>query len=74
MPKGKVVWVTGSSYGIGRVVAHRLATQGACVAINCRKDLGRARRVVADIENRGGRAVLVRGDTAAPGDATDMHR
>ena len=31
---GKVAWVTGSSRGIGRVIASFLASQGADVAIH----------------------------------------
>ena len=51
---GQVVWVTGGGSGIGRCVAHELASLGARVIIS-----GRSRdkldRVVAEIAEDGGR-------------------
>lgn len=73
MLKGKVVWVTGSSRGIGRAVAHRMAADGAAVAVNCREDLDRANEVVSEIEGMGRGAILVQGDTTSPADVARMH-
>jgi NAD(P)-dependent dehydrogenase (short-subunit alcohol dehydrogenase family) len=54
--------VTGSSRGIGAVVAQLLAAQGAGVVVNYRQKAPRANKVVAAITDAGGRAVAVGGD------------
>jgi len=53
--KGKTVFITGSTDGVGRYVATRLAGQGARVLIHGR-DAARADAVIADIERSGGTA------------------
>jgi 3-oxoacyl-[acyl-carrier protein] reductase len=58
----KVAIVTGSSRGIGRAIAARLAADGACVVVNYRTDPEAAEKVVAQIEADGGRALAVRAD------------
>jgi 3-oxoacyl-[acyl-carrier protein] reductase len=58
----KVAIVTGSSRGIGRAIAERLGANGASVIVNYRSDGDAAGRVVARIEESGGRAVAVRAD------------
>ncbi len=52
---GKTALVTGSTDGVGRVVAQRLAAAGARVLIHGR-DADRGRRAVADISKAGGTA------------------
>jgi len=39
IPKGKVVLITGSTDGVGRLVARRLADQGARILIHGRDHL-----------------------------------
>jgi 3-oxoacyl-[acyl-carrier protein] reductase len=58
---GKVVWVTGSSRGIGSAIAKAFAQQGARVAIHGR-DRAALGAVAADLERRGARTVQVAGE------------
>jgi 3-oxoacyl-[acyl-carrier protein] reductase len=60
--KGKVALVTGSSRGIGRAIAERLATAGAAVAINYSSNAGEAQKVVAEIKSAGGNAFAIQAD------------
>ncbi|GAA3695387.1 SDR family oxidoreductase [Zhihengliuella alba] len=59
---GKAAIVTGSSRGIGAETAKLLAARGASVVINYRQKAPRANKVVAAIEEAGGRAVAVGAD------------
>jgi 3-oxoacyl-[acyl-carrier protein] reductase len=65
---GKVALVTGASKGIGAEIARHLAAEGAAVVVNYASSKEGADRVVAEIEERGGRAVAVQGDVAKAGD------
>ena len=56
---GKIAVVTGSSRGIGRAIALRLAKDGALVAVNYQKNAEAAAAVVQEI---GGEAFAVQGD------------
>ena len=58
---GKVALVTGASRGIGRAVALKLSDAGAKVAINFAGNVEKAEEVKAEIETRGGEAMLVQG-------------
>ncbi|MBL8344989.1 MAG: SDR family oxidoreductase [Rubrivivax sp.] len=51
---GQVMWVTGGGSGIGRCVAHELASLGATVVISGRK-VEKLERVAAEIAEDGGR-------------------
>ena len=53
---GRVALVTGAAKRLGRVVALRLADEGADVAVHYGKSANEARRVVDEIERRGRRA------------------
>jgi 3-oxoacyl-[acyl-carrier protein] reductase len=66
---GKVTIVTGSSSGIGRAIAERLADDGAIVVVNCVKSADTARQVVAGIQAKGGKAVAVQADMRLVADA-----
>ncbi|MCB0217024.1 MAG: 3-oxoacyl-[acyl-carrier-protein] reductase [Caldilineae bacterium] len=64
----RVALVTGSSRGIGRAIAERLAADGFAVVVNCRSRVEEAEAVVAGIEAAGGRAIAVQADVTQ-GDA-----
>ena len=60
---GKVALVTGSTDGVGRMVAVRLGQDGARIFVHGR-DAKRGREVVAEIEAGGGRAEFLAADLA----------
>jgi NAD(P)-dependent dehydrogenase (short-subunit alcohol dehydrogenase family) len=69
--QGAVI-VTGASRGIGAAIAEKLAEDGYGVVVNYAVDADGAESVVSTIRARGGRAVAVRADVAAPGDVADL--
>jgi 3-oxoacyl-[acyl-carrier protein] reductase len=68
---GKVAIVTGASKGIGAAIAKGLAESGAAVAVNYSSSKEGADRTVADITNKGGKAIAIKGDV---GKAADVKR
>ncbi|MFM9996657.1 MAG: SDR family NAD(P)-dependent oxidoreductase [Phycisphaerales bacterium] len=64
---GKRVWLTGASTGIGRALALELAARGAVCGLTARSE-DALRTLHAEVEGRGGRAIVV------PGDVTDLAR
>lgn len=64
--EGKIALVTGSSRGIGRAIAERLAAQGATVVINYTRNPQHAQDVVGGIKAAGGKAVAIQADVSKP--------
>ncbi|ASF07915.1 putative autoregulator biosynthesis enzyme [Nocardia brasiliensis NBRC 14402] len=62
--QGKAALVTGSSRGIGRGIARRLARDGALVAVHYSTDEVAGKETVRQIESAGGCAFLVQADLA----------
>ena len=62
---GKAAIVTGSSRGIGRAIARRLAAEGARVVL-CARDAGMLKQAVEDIEGQGGTAKAIAIDLRTP--------
>ncbi|KWT63408.1 short-chain dehydrogenase [Streptomyces albus subsp. albus] len=64
----KVALITGSSRGIGRILAHHLARGGARVVVNYRKNADLAEQVVREVEELGGKAIAVQADVERAAD------
>ncbi|MGM9973496.1 MAG: elongation factor P 5-aminopentanone reductase [Clostridiaceae bacterium] len=60
----KVAIVTGASRGIGRAIALELARQGASVVINYRSSREEALRLLEEIKNNGGSAMVYKADVS----------
>ena len=70
--KGKYALITGSSRGIGRGIALKLAEQGVKVAINyCRNQVA-ANDALAKIRGLGSDGFIVQGDVCRPDDIGRM--
>lgn len=68
----EVVWVTGSSTGIGRAAAIGFGEQGCKVAVHYNSREEEAREVAGEIEEAGGDALLLKGDVSDAGDVKRM--
>ena len=69
---GKSVLITGASTGIGAAVARAFAAQGAKVGVNYHASEGPAKALVREIEDKGGKALLLRGDVTKLADCEAM--
>ncbi len=68
----KSVIVTGSSRGIGRAVARRLASDGFAVTVNYAGNATKAEEVVAEIKSAGGQAIALQADVANAADVEHL--
>ena len=62
----KVVLLTGASGGIGQAIAHRLAADGASVALSYGSHAEPAQRLADELVTRGGHAIAVGADLRKP--------
>lgn len=69
---GKIALITGSSQGIGRATAERLAQSGADIIINYRSNAGAAAEAKAGIEALGRRCIAVQADVSQEEDVTRL--
>jgi 3-oxoacyl-[acyl-carrier protein] reductase len=70
----RVALVTGGSRGIGRVVALRLAAEGAHVALSYVARRAEAEATAAEVRQLGRKALAVRCDVALPAEVEEMVR
>src|SRR5690242_12534971 len=70
--QNKAALVTGSSRGIGRDTAERLARSGAVVAVHAGKDVEGVEAGVTSIVKAGGRAFPVVSELGRPGDVDTL--
>lgn len=70
--EGKFALVTGSSRGIGRGIALKLAEKGATVAINYLKDEAAAYHTLEQVKELGAEGVVVQADVSNPEALTNM--
>jgi len=69
---GKVALVTGASRGIGRAIAHKLATAGCDVAVNYYNSADEAEALCAEIRGMGQRACALQASVGIPESVADM--
>ncbi len=69
---GKSVLITGASTGIGAALARAFAAQGAKVGVNYHASEALAKALVKEIEDKGGAALLLKGDVTKPRDCDAM--
>ena len=64
--KGKYALVTGSSRGIGRGIALKIAEGGASVAVHYFQNEAAAKQTLAMIHDRGSQGFILQADTTKP--------
>lgn len=69
---GKIALVTGSSQGIGRATAERLAQSGADIVINYRNNANSAAEIKAHIKEMGRRCIAVQADVSLEDDVSRL--
>lgn len=72
MLKGKTAVVTGASRGIGRAIALKLAEQGANIAVNYVSSEQDGLKLAQEIENLGGRALVLKADVSVFSEAEQL--
>jgi enoyl-[acyl-carrier protein] reductase III len=69
---GKVAFVTGAARGIGRAIAHKLASAGSDVAVNYYNSGAEAEALCAEIRAMGRQAHAIQGSVGIPDSVDEM--
>ena len=69
---GKTALVTGSSRGIGKAIAIKLAQAGANITINYLRNRSKAEETAAEIEAEGAKALIVQANVAKEDEVNNM--
>ncbi len=72
--KNKQAIVTGADSGIGQAIAITFGREGASVVVHCRKDGEAAQKTVKQIQDYGGKAVVLEADFSDPKAAQDLFK
>jgi 3-oxoacyl-[acyl-carrier protein] reductase len=72
--EGRVAIVTGGGRGIGRAIAHRLAAEGANLAISYRSNDAAAEETARAVRVAGVKCELFKGDVASPEDVEALFK
>jgi NAD(P)-dependent dehydrogenase (short-subunit alcohol dehydrogenase family) len=67
-----VLLITGGASGIGAETARRAASRGYSIAINYRTRDAEAKKVVADVQAKGAKAIAIKADMASESDIVRM--
>lgn len=70
--EGKVALITGSSRGIGKAIALKLAEQGANIGIHCLNNVDLAEELAREIMSKGRQVVVLKGDIADSSQANQI--
>jgi 3-oxoacyl-[acyl-carrier protein] reductase len=70
--KGKVAFITGSSTGLGKAMAHALGAAGAKVALNYANNKARGDKTFEEYKAAGLEGIMLRGDVTDKGDVDGM--
>ncbi|WP_247949843.1 3-oxoacyl-[acyl-carrier-protein] reductase [Streptococcus constellatus] len=68
--KGKSVFITGSTRGIGLAMAHKFASLGANIVLNGRREIGE--ELISEFSDYGGQVIPISGDVSNSTDAKRM--
>lgn len=71
---GKVAWITGSSTGLGKVMAMQLGAAGAKVALNYANNEARAAETFKQFQNAGHEGIMLRGSVIVEEEVNRMHQ
>ena len=68
--KGKNIFITGSTRGIGLAMAHKFASLGANIVLNGRREIGE--ELISEFSDYGGQVIPISGDVSNSTDAKRM--
>lgn len=72
--EGKVAWITGSSTGLGKVMAMQMGAAGAKVALNYANNQARAEQTFKEFQDAGHTGILLRGSVIEEAEVNRMAR